>query len=92
VARIDVRIYGDGFIGTPGGTAEMKITEDKFILRRQLAKELGEMMRGRGYTERALIEWEKRGIGPPAIRIGRDVVYRVAGVAAWLRSQEEPVA
>jgi len=66
----------------------MKI--DDYIPRKQLAKQLGEQMRGKGYCERLLVEWEKRGIGPPAIRVGRDVYYRVGAVADWLRSKEEP--
>jgi hypothetical protein len=70
----------------------MKLIEDDYIPRKELAKQLGEQMRGKGYTERALIDWEKRGVGPPAIRVGRDVLYRAGAVAAWLRKQEEPVA
>jgi hypothetical protein len=60
-----------------------------YIPRKQLAKELGERLRGRPYSEFTLMAWEKDGRGPPATRIGRDVVYAVASVERWLRAQEK---
>ncbi|TYL87800.1 helix-turn-helix transcriptional regulator [Bradyrhizobium cytisi] len=59
-----------------------------YIPRKQLAKELGTRLRGRPYSEFTLIAWEKDGKGPPATRIGRDVVYRASSVEKWLLSQE----
>jgi hypothetical protein len=59
-----------------------------YIPRKKLAAELGERLRGRPYSEFTLIAWEKDGRGPPATRVGRDVVYRASSVEAWLRSQE----
>jgi hypothetical protein len=59
-----------------------------YISRKQLAKELGERLRGRPYAEITLITWEKDGKGPPVTRIGRDVVYSVPSVEKWLLAQE----
>jgi hypothetical protein len=59
-----------------------------YIPRKQLAKQLGERLRGRPYSEFTLIAWEKDGKGPPVTRIGRDVVYRTASVEKWLQAQE----
>jgi hypothetical protein len=68
----------------------MAITEisSNYISRKQLAKELGERLRGRPYSEYTLMAWEKDGRGPPVTKIGRDVVYFVPNVEQWLRSQE----
>jgi predicted DNA-binding transcriptional regulator AlpA len=63
-------------------------TATNYISRKQLAKELGERLRGRPYSEFTLIAWEKDGKGPPVTRIGRDVVYRTSSVEAWLQAQE----
>jgi hypothetical protein len=59
-----------------------------YIPRKQLAKELGERLRGRPYSEFTLIRWEKDGQGPPVTRIGRDVVYCIPSVEKWLLAQE----
>ncbi|WP_314961506.1 hypothetical protein [Bradyrhizobium cosmicum] len=65
----------------------MTITEFAagYIPRKQLAKELGERLRGKAYSEFTLIAWERDGKGPPATRVGRDVLYSVADVDRWLR-------
>lgn len=34
--------------------------------------------------------WDRKGIGPPLIRIGRQRWYRKAAVAAWLARREKP--
>lgn len=60
-----------------------------YIPRKQLAKELGERLRGRPYSEFTLIAWERDGKGPPPTRVGRDVVYSISSVEKWLRSQEQ---
>jgi hypothetical protein len=58
------------------------------ISRKQLAKQLGERMRGRPYAEVTLRFWERDGVGPPVTRIGRDVVYSISSVEKWLKEQE----
>jgi hypothetical protein len=63
-----------------------------YIPRKQLAKELGERLRGKPYSEFTLIAWERDGKGPPATRVGRDVVYIIPSVEKWLRSQEQTAA
>jgi hypothetical protein len=60
-----------------------------YIPRKQLAIELGRRLRGRPYSEFTLIAWEKGGRGPPATRVGRDVLYFAPSVEKWLRSLEE---
>lgn len=35
------------------------------------------------------MRWEERGEGPPATRVGRDVVYSVRSVEEWLLRQEK---
>lgn len=60
-----------------------------YIPRKTLAAELGKRLRGRPYSEFTLIAWEKDGKGPPATRVGRDVVYRAASVEKWLQAQEK---
>lgn len=59
-----------------------------YISRKKLAKELGERLRGKPYAELTLIHWERDGKGPPATRIGRDVLYSIPSVEKWLLSQE----
>jgi len=34
-----------------------------------------------------LYAWRHRGLGPPAIRVGRDLRYRPADVEKWLEEQ-----
>jgi hypothetical protein len=59
-----------------------------YIPRKQLAKELGERLRGKPYSEFTLIAWERDGKGPPATRVGRDVIYSIPSVEKWLKQQE----
>jgi len=35
-----------------------------------------------------LQRWETRRIGPPCVRVGRKVLYRMEAVRDWLREQE----
>ena len=58
------------------------------IPRKRLAKELGERLRGRPYSEFTLIAWERDGRGPPVTRVGRDVLYSIPSVEKWLQAQE----
>jgi hypothetical protein len=62
---------------------------DSYISRKELAKQLGERLRGKAFCEFTLIQWEKDGKGPPATRVGRDVLYYVPSVEQWLRRQEK---
>lgn len=67
----------------------MTVTEqERYILRKVLAVELGERIRGKAYSEFTLIRWEKDGTGPPVTRIGRDVLYRASSVEKWILSKE----
>jgi hypothetical protein len=67
----------------------MAVTEvASYISRKDLAKKLGERMRGKPYTVQTLIKWENRGYGPPVTRVGRDPVYREDSTEKWLRAQE----
>ena len=59
-----------------------------YVPRKQLAKELGERLRGKPYSEFTLIYWEKEGLGPPPTRVGREVLYFWPSVEKWLRSRE----
>ena len=35
-----------------------------------------------------LQRWESRRVGPPCVRVGRKVLYRMEAVRDWLREQE----
>ncbi len=35
-----------------------------------------------------LQRWETRRVGPPCVRVGRKVLYRMEAVRDWLREQE----
>jgi hypothetical protein len=59
-----------------------------YVPRKQLAKDLGERVRGRPFSEHTLIAWERDQKGPPTTRIGRDVVYYIPSVEQWLKAQE----
>jgi hypothetical protein len=59
-----------------------------YITRKELAKQLGERLRGRPYAEHTLISWEREKRGPPVTRIGRDVLYFIPSLEKWLRAQE----
>jgi hypothetical protein len=76
----------------PIGQSERDMAPTEFaanyIPRKLLAKELGQRLRGKPYSEFTLIAWEKDGKGPPVTRIGRDVVYSIPSVDKWLRAQE----
>ena len=36
-----------------------------------------------------LQRWETRRVGPPCVRVGRKVLYRMEAVRDWLREQED---
>jgi hypothetical protein len=66
----------------------MEETLRQYTTRKDLAVKLGNALRGKPFHERTLIEWERDGKGPPATRIGREVVYFDPSVEKWMRDQE----
>jgi hypothetical protein len=40
-------------------------------------------------TVDTLQRWETRRMGPPCVRVGRKVLYRMEAVRDWLREQED---
>ena len=42
-----------------------------------------------GVVTRTLRSWRQRGEGPPYVRVGRRVFYRIDGSAAWLKANEQ---
>jgi predicted DNA-binding transcriptional regulator AlpA len=52
-----------------------------YISREDLADKIGKSVK-------TLVRWELDGKGPPVTRIGRDVLYRIPSVEAWLKAQE----
>lgn len=58
---------------------------NKYRSRKTLAKELD-------VAELTLVRWEQSGCGPPVTRIGRQVLYSIAGTARWLASLENTAA
>lgn len=57
------------------------ITND-FLTVTEAAQELG-------VTRRTLERWHAQRVGPPRIKFGRQVRYRVAAVRQWLLSHEQ---
>lgn len=53
-----------------------------FIEPHQLANELG-------ISERTLARWAVARMGPPKVKLGKQVLYRRASVIEWLQSREE---
>jgi Helix-turn-helix domain len=45
-------------------------------------------LRGTPISVQGLRLWRREGKGPPAIKIGRKVLYRVAAVDEWLKGLE----
>ena len=54
---------------------------DGWIIRADLARELT-------LSADTLQRWETRRVGPPCVRVGRKVLYRMEAVRDWLRDQE----
>jgi hypothetical protein len=73
---------------THGHLAMPDFRFDGYNARSATAAELGNLVRGKPYTERTLINWEIEGKGPPVTRVGRDVSYFWPSVKQWVRSQE----
>ena len=57
----------------------------KYRTRKRLATELD-------VAELTLIRWEQNGTGPPVTRIGRQVLYSIAGTERWLAALEDQTA
>jgi hypothetical protein len=72
--------------------AKIEDITGQYIRRKELARELGERLRGRPYKEMTLLKWMREGRGPPVTKLGREVYYFIPSVQAWLRSLEGPVA
>ncbi len=43
-----------------------------------------------GVHSRTLARWHSEGIGPPRIKVKRQILYRKASLIAWLERQEKP--
>ena len=41
-----------------------------------------------GISADTLKRWETRRVGPPCVRVGRRILYRMEAVRDWLREQE----
>ncbi|MEK9281190.1 hypothetical protein MTR72_16470 [Bradyrhizobium sp. ISRA442] len=67
----------------------MSNNQTEYLSRPATAETLGELVRGKPYNERTLINWELDGKGPPVTRVGRDVTYFWPSVMQWLRNQEK---
>ena len=60
----------------------MQTTEsvlDGFLTPSQLSKQLG-------VDKRTLSRWHLKRIGPPRVKVGRQIFYKVALVRAWLEA------
>jgi predicted DNA-binding transcriptional regulator AlpA len=63
----------------------MQRIRDDFLDRQQLAAELG-------VGVRTIIRWDAMRIGPPRVKIGRQLYYNRASVREWLTSIERKQA
>lgn len=70
---------------TDMGAAAVGGILDEWISRQELGVQLG-------VSVDTLARWETRRIGPPCVRIGRRVIYRVQAVREWLVRQEARTA
>jgi hypothetical protein len=64
----------------------------RYLKRAPFAEWLGNRVRGKPYSEFTLMAWERDGKGPPAIRVGRDVIYSTSTAEEWLASLESAAA
>ncbi len=63
---------------TPGAAATVL---DGWLTREELGVQLG-------LSPSTLKRWEGSRTGPPCVRVGRRIVYRLEAVRDWLREQE----
>lgn len=65
---------------------------DDIVTEKELAKMLGERLRGKPFHERTLWAWRRRKIGPPARLIGGSYFYHLPAVEAWLKGKDRKAA
>ena len=58
-----------------------------YINAKELCRQIGQMRGGRPIVRRTLERWHSLRIGPPRVRVGRTVLYKVEDVRAWLQEQ-----
>ena len=68
-------------IGLDGAAADDTGLLVGWLNRAELARELA-------LSVDTLQRWETRRMGPPCVRVGRKVLYRMEAVRDWLREQE----
>lgn len=68
-------------IGLDGASADDTGLLTGWLNRAELARELA-------LSVDTLQRWETRRMGPPCVRVGRKVLYRMEAVRDWLRDQE----
>jgi predicted DNA-binding transcriptional regulator AlpA len=56
---------------------------DGYLTREALAAQLQKSVR-------TIDRWETRRVGPPRVRVGRLILFRVQSVREWLESHEQP--
>jgi hypothetical protein len=66
--------------------------ETDFLPRKEFAKRFGVHVRGKPYALRTIICWERQGLGPMPIRVGRDVLYSWGAAMKWLQGEVERAA
>ena len=68
-------------IGLDGAASDNTGLLTGWLNRAELAQELA-------LSVDTLQRWETRRMGPPCVRVGRKVLYRMEAVRDWLRDQE----
>ena len=61
----------------------MSMINDQFLNWHDAAKFIG-------VTTRTLARWHAEGIGPPRIKVGRQVIYSMESLTNWLKEREKP--
>jgi hypothetical protein len=59
-----------------------------YISRKELAKQVGERLRGKPFSCDTLKGWATEGRGPPVTKVGGVAVYSIKSFEVWLRNQE----
>lgn len=55
-----------------------------YLTAQQLCQQLGQMRGRKAICARTLQRWHSLRIGPPRVRIGRVIVYKVEDIRRWL--------
>ena len=58
-----------------------------YINSKEFCRLIGQIRGGRAIVRRTLERWHSLRIGPPRVRVGRTVLYKVEDVRAWLEEQ-----